>query len=395
MATFLPLLILLLVIAALLRDDFSLTVVYLFLAVSLIGAWWGRRALTQVTHTRRFNSHAFPGEPIEIKLHLHNRGFLPVVWLSIHDSLPVALSTHPFFQQVLSLGPGGKTDYSYTIHAKKRGYYPIGPLQISGGDLLGLNKPLHIEKQSEYITVYPKVIPLSSVWLPSRSPQGTLRHNQQIFEDPSRLFGKREYTPGDSLRRVDWKSSASSGRLQVKIFEPSIALETVIFLDLDSDHYHYRHPSESTELAIVIAASLAAWISGKQQTVGLKINGRDPFAESGIPQYLPPRKGQANLMRILETLARINPVSGPALADVVRQQRHQLSWGATLIVITGQADTPLLDELHQARRAGQNVTLVLAGRVTKTDKDTHERADHFGIPIVAINSERDMDIWRQ
>lgn len=395
MATFLPLLILLLIIAALLRDDFSLTVVYLFLAVSLIGAWWGRRAMGQLNHTRRFNDHAFPGEEIEIKLHFHNRGFLPVVWLSVQDSLPVALSTQPFFQQVFSLGPGAQTHFTYNIRANKRGYYPIGPLQISGGDILGLNRPLHFEKQSAYVTVYPKVIPLTSVRLPSRSTQGTLRHSQQIFEDPSRLLGKRDYTPGDSLRRVDWKSSASSGRLQVKLFEPSIALETVIFLDLDSDHYHHRQPHEATELAVVIAASLANWVSNRQQTIGLKVNGQDSFAQGGVPQYLPPRKGQAHLMRLLETLARVHTASGPALPEIIRQQRHHLSWGAMLIIITGQADDALLDELYQARRAGQNVALVLAGRRVHTDKQTAQRAEQFGIPIVSIYSERDLDIWRK
>lgn len=395
MATFLPLLFLLFILAAALHDDFSLTLAYLFVGVSVLGAWWSRRSLTQLKHIRQFNQHAFLGEQIDIHLQIHNRGLLPILWMSVQDSLPVALSTHPFFQQVLSLKPDGKTDFNYTIYANKRGYYPIGPLFIVGGDVLGLNKPLRLENQAEYITVYPKVIPLSSVQIPSRSPQGTLRHTQQIFEDPSRLLSKREYTSGDSLRRVDWKASATSGRLQVKIFEPSIALETLIFLDLNSENYYYRRRGESTELAIVIAASLAAWIAGKQQTVGIKINGRDPLAADGIPQYLPPRKGQAQLMRMLEILARIQSVTEPSFIDIVRQQRHHLSWGTTLMVITGQAEDALLDELYQARRAGQNVSLILAGPATSSARNAIYRAAHFGIPTIDIRDERGLDIWRQ
>ena len=394
MATFLPLLILLFIIAALLRDDFSLTMAYLFVTVSVLGAWWGRRSLTGVKHKRQFNDHAFIGEQIDISLHVHNPGLLPVLWMGVQDSLPVALSSRPFFQQVFSLGPGAKTDFNYTVYAQKRGYYLIGPLIISGGDILGLNRPLYLENKAEYVTVYPRVIPLSFVQIPSRSPQGTLRHTQQIFEDTSRLFGKRDYSPGDSLRRVDWKSSASSGRLQVKIFEPSIALETLIFLNLNSEDYPYKRPTEYTELAIVIAASLSAWIVGKQQTVGLKINGQDPFAEAGIPQYLPPRKGQAHLMRMLENLARISTLSGQPFADVVRQQRHHLAWGTTLIVITGQADDQLLDELYQARRAGQNISLILVCPANLSATGASQRAAHFGIPLVTIHEERDLDIWR-
>jgi hypothetical protein len=92
------------------------------------------------------------------------------------------------------------------------------------------------------------------VRLPSRSPIGTLRHTQPIFEDPSRVRGKRDYTTGDSLRRVDWKATATTGRLQVKQFEPSIALETALFLNLNADEYLQRTRLDATELAIVIAA---------------------------------------------------------------------------------------------------------------------------------------------
>jgi len=218
MATFLPLLIVLMIIAALMRDDFSLTLAYLFVGVTVIGTWWERRSLAQVKHERRYNEHAFLDEQVEINLCVHNRGWLPVLWVGLQDSLPVALSASPFFQQVLSLGPGAKVNFNYSVYAKKRGYYPIGPLFISGGDVLGLNKPQRLENKAQHLTVYPKIIPLSSLQIPSRSPQGTLRHTQQIFEDPTRVFSKREYTPGDSLRRVDWKASASSGRLQIKLF---------------------------------------------------------------------------------------------------------------------------------------------------------------------------------
>ena len=65
---------------------------------------------------------------------------------------------------------------------------------------------------------------------------------------------------GDSLRSVDWKASATVGRLQVKLYEPSIALEIAIFLDLSFSGYKPQSRIDATELAIVIAASLASWI---------------------------------------------------------------------------------------------------------------------------------------
>jgi uncharacterized protein (DUF58 family) len=391
---YLFLLILMIVIAALMRDDFVLTSVYFFLGAIFLGLWWSRRSLSQVRKKREVLDHAFLGEKIKVRIHVHNQGWFPLPWLSVQDKLPVGLSTAPAFQQVISLAPHRKADFEYTINARKRWYYPLGPLVLSTGDLLGVHKTVTIQEDVRYLTIYPKIVPLSSIEIPSFSPQGTLRHHRPIFEDPTRVFGKREYVAGDSLRRVDWKSSASTGRLQVKLFEPSIALETLICLNLNEDDYHYRRRIDSTELAIVIAASIANWIGEKRQTVGLMVNGHDPLKSDGEPPYLPPRKGKSHLMRILEVMARIDTTRDSSLIEKIRRQRHFLAWGTTLIIITGGADDSLLSELYQARRSGQNAILVLAGPVAHAG-EIKNRAFHYGIQTVSIPSERGLDIWRK
>ena len=391
---YLFLLIFMIVIAALMRDDFVLTLVYLFLGAIFLGFWWSRRSLSQVRKKREMIDHAFLGEKVKVRIHIHNQGWFPLPWLSVQDKLPVGLSTVPSFQWVTSLAPHRETDFEYRIDARKRGYYLFGPLALSTGDLLGFHKTATIQEDVRYLTIYPKIVPLSSIEIPSFSPQGTLRHHQPIFEDPTRVFGKREYVAGDSLRRVDWKSSATTGRLQVKLFEPSIALETLICLNLNEDDYYYRRRIDSTELAIVIAASIANWIVEKRQTVGLMVNGRDPLTLDGEPPYLPPRKGKSHLMRVLEVMARIDTTKASPLIEKIRRQRHFLAWGTTLIVVTGGADDDLLNELYQANRSGKNAILVLAGPVAYA-RDIKNRASYYGIQMVSILNERGLDIWRK
>jgi uncharacterized protein (DUF58 family) len=230
--------------------------------------------------------------------------------------------------------------------------------------------------------------------VPSRSPQGTLRHNVPLFEDPTRTFGKRGYLSGDSLRRVDWKASASTGQLQVKIFEPSIALETCIILNLNGEDYYYRNRIDSTELAIVIAASIANWIAGNKQLVGLAVNGQDPLSADGRPQPIPPHKGKRQLMRVLETLARVQITDRSELVALLQHQRYQLGWGTTLIVITGDASDDLMNELYQARRGGQNAILIQTGPGVSDDA-SRQHAQTFGIPVFSVTDERDLQIWMQ
>lgn len=391
---YLPLLLFLIFVAAFLRDDFAFTLVYLLVGVFLVGSWWSRRSIAGVTYKRKFYSRAFLGEKVKVELEINNVKWLPIPWLRIREGLPVQLSGPDAFNRVLTLAPRAKENFSYMLEARKRGYYTIGPLFLSTGDLMGLgSKELLSEGQAEYLTVYPKVVPLAHLKFPSHSPLGSLRHTQPIFEDPTRVMGKRDYVAGDSLRRVDWKTTAVTGRMQVKLFEPSIALETMTFLDLNIQSYHYRARIDSTELAIVVAASISNWIIDKGQTVGLYTNGEDPFAVDGKAQFLPSRSGKTHLIRVLETLARIQTSDDEEiLAAQIQNHRVHLPWGTTIIVITGSVGDALLNELYQARRAGQNAVIVISGRAVGV-KDIRSRAGYFGIPVIPIANENDLERW--
>jgi uncharacterized protein (DUF58 family) len=384
----------LVLVAALMRDDFALTLIYLIVGAFVLGNWWSRRSLARLEVQREHDSHAFLGSPVEIELKVRNAGLLPVPWASLRDSLPVALGGIQPFEQVTGVGSRETLRFRYSLEARKRGYYPLGPLTLSTGDIFGLGERLEKEVPQSHITVYPKIVALSDVKIPSRSPQGTMRHHQPLFEDPTRVFGKREYVAGDSLRRVDWKSTAMTGRLQVKLFEPSIALETMIFLNLNADDYNFHGRIDSTELGIVVAASLAAWVVEKRQSAGLKIIGRDPLAVDGLPPSLPPGKGKGHLMRMLEALARVEMTRATSLAAFIQRERILLPWGTTLLVITGQVQDDLLGELYQARRNGQNTLLILTGMVSYV-RDIQKRAACFGIHVLSITKESDLDIWRR
>jgi len=398
-------LVFLFILAVVLRENFIFTVLYLFTGAYILGGIWSKRAIASISYKRTYSDRVFLNEEIKVKVQITNTSLFPVVWLRVQDSLPVDLSVEKSFKQVLSIGPYGKHNYEYNLLARKRGFYPIGPLFAYSGDLLGLMGEQHKEGAADYLTVYPKIIPLSSLTLPSRSPMGTLRHKQPIFEDPTRILSKRDYVAGDSLRRVDWKASAAIGRLQVKQFEPSIALETAIFLNLNAPDYDIKNRIDATELGITIAASIATRVIAQKQTVGMYTNGIDPMSINGklltneeaiaaIFKPLPPRKGQGHLMRILDILARIQVAETFSLVELLRKEYINLSWGTTIILITDHADENLFDILFQVRRAGLNIVIILISHVVHS-REVQQKAEYFGFPLYHIYSERDLDIWRK
>jgi uncharacterized protein (DUF58 family) len=384
----------LIVLSVFTRETFVLVLLYLFVGATFLGRWWSTRVIGKFEFDRKYDHKVFPGETVPVRLDLHNGSLLPAVWLRVQDFYPIEVADAPNFSQVISMGPREKTRLVYNLKAHKRGYYTIGPLYLTTGDLLGMNDERGSEGGMDHLIVYPRVLPLTEIQLPSRSPMGTMRHKQPIFEDPTRSIGKRDYQPGDSLRRIDWKATAATGRMQTKLFEPSIALETAIFLNLNAEDYQIRTRFDASELAIVVAASLANWVVGKRQSAGMVINGLDPLSTDSKPVPLPARKGRAHLMRILENLARVKSAEVDPFTTLLSHHRVNLPWGTTMIVITGAANDALFNELLQARRAGLNPVLISCGE-HPNHKQVTQWGKLFDIPTYIFRDEKDLDVWRK
>ncbi len=392
-AFFIFFLLIMVILASFSQDSFIFTVVYLFAGAYLLGSYWNSRIMQSATFKRDFIDHAFPGETIQVNLELKNKSRLPAIWLQIQELVPADIAASKSIQKVITLPSRGSANIIYPLSPKRRGYYRVGPLRFSSGDLLGLIDIKQREGPPQYLTVYPKVYPLSRFKIPSRSPLGNLKHEQPIFEDPSRPIGKRDYRSGDSIRRIDWKASASTGRLQVKVFEPSIALESVIFLNLNADEYVLKTRFFATEMAISLAASIANWMIVQKQSVGLYTNGFDVLTEKICPPPLMPRKGRTHLMRLLETLARIQTSDIEPCQALVHRNRFNLSWGTTAIIITGQVDEALFDEIFAAKKTGLDVVLVLCGEVFDLQEIKH-KASFFKVPLYYYLDERDLESGR-
>ena len=353
------LIIALLAIALLLRVDFIYYIAYVCIGIYLISRWYTPRALRALRLSRTFNSHAFLGETVEVVLHAENLSRLPLPWLEYSESIPPELRIGDPGTRAIGLHGRQKRDFSYRVQAGRRGYYRLGPLRLSTGDLFGLVKSTTGYLPPDYLTVYPRIISLTALGLPSRLPFGTIASSQRLFEDPARPSGVRAYRSGDSQRQINWKASAHVDELLVRRLQPAISLETAILLDLHSGDYSQRDLADYTEWAISVAASLAVHLADQRQPVGLITNGVDPLADAGstdealfdeengrlqrgmeggtggqMPPALLPRGGRAHLMKVLEQLARVESDETRPLVEWAAAACLPLSWGVTIIAIT-------------------------------------------------------------
>jgi uncharacterized protein (DUF58 family) len=380
-------------IAALFRVDFFFYLLYVLFGVFFLSQIWTDRTLRGIECKREYTDRAFLGERVPVKLHLRNKNLLPVGWLRIHESLPIQLRSPNFFNHVLSLLPKEKVVLHYELDCRRRGYYLLGPLVLSSGDLFGIHTRDTEIPSNDFLTVYPQIVPLAKLDLPAQTPFGSIPTKQRIFEDPARMIGVRDYQSGDSLRHIHWKTTASKGVLQVKRFEPAISIESQILLNLNRSEYSLSRVDTATELAIVVAASIANYLIEKKQTVGLCCNGWDLLSPEPQLITLPPRKGREQLMNILEVLARVRTADQFPFSDLLRQAKLHLTWGGTAIIITGHADEALFENMLLMKRGGFHVMLILVDPQTPF-VTIKERAKEVGIRAYMIWQESDLDVWR-
>ncbi len=380
-------------IAAIFRVDFFFYILYVFFGVYFFSRMWADRIVRDIVFERKFQRRAFLGERVPVRLRIRNRGFLPAPWLRVHERLPIQLKSPNFYRCVTSLFPREETTLTYELDCRRRGYYPIGPLLLTSGDLFGVHTRGKEVPNADAIIVYPRIVPLTELGLPAQTPFGVLPTRQRLYEDPTRIVGVREYQSGDSMRRIHWTATAATGLLQVKRFEPAISIESQIVLNLNRDDYTVHRAETATELGIVTAASIAHFLIEKQQTIGLSCSGIDPLSETSQPMALPPRKGREQLMRILELLARVQAGKGPSFVNLLRQTGLHLTWGGTGIVISPHADDQLFDSMLLLKRSGFHLVLILLDPREPFD-GIRERAQQVGIRAYQVWEERDLDVWR-
>lgn len=390
--------ILLLLLAVLLRLDFVYYIIYVMGGLWLLSRWATPRALRSLQVRRHFTDHAFLGESVPVRLELANRSWLPLPWLRINETLPLELAPAAYLRRALSLRPRERVVLRYDLRCTRRGYYPVGPLQLHSGDLFGFVDTQARDEERQHLTVYPRIVPLASLNLSSQLPFGPLAARQRIFEDPARLRGQRDYRPGDSLRRINWKASAHHDDLLVKQFSPAIALETMLLLNLSRDEYSRHLRFSASEWAIVVAASMASCLVAVRQAVGLATNGLDPLAASNgdrpssppTPSPIPPRPGRQHLMKVLEVLARVElrPVEEP-FADWAQRAAATLAWGTTVIAITPNGEEAVCHGLHALVRAGLNVVMLVVEPYGRFGH-VRERARRLGLTAHLVADEQDL-----
>ncbi len=335
----------------------------------------------KITHHLK-NDHLFYNEKIETTIEVENNSFLPILWLKFEEYLPGELTT--LEEQHLSYFKAGeKKEWSFTLKAKKRGLYKIGPLRWEMGDFLGYQLTKGELKELE-VYIYPKILDLEELGFASRLPFGSSKWPQPIYKDPYRTAGIREYQSADRMNQIHWKASAKTGELKSRKNESTVSVDTALVLNMSQEDYGLKFLERKTELAVTAAASMAyylnrsghsykflsnALIEGEDwqgfnlyQQNGAASVSESAEMEANFNSYLklPNGSGDEHLQELLELLARVEVSEADNFLNLLTEEL-ELVWGGTLIIFTDKDERELMQVVENLLRRGYNIKIIIMG----------------------------------
>lgn len=194
-----------------------------------------------------------------------------------------------------ALAPNSKTEVICEIIPKHRGVIRLTGMTVARPDPFGLFNACATISLPQSLLILPKLYQLPSIQLPGvkRYQSGGVALASSVG-DSEEFRSLRDYRPGDSLRKIHWKSWAKVGKPIVKEEQDEFFVRHALILDtFQSVNY-----SEILEEAISIAASLACEVQTQESLLDLMFVGNEAYCFTF-------GRGLSHTDRMLEIIASV------------------------------------------------------------------------------------------
>jgi uncharacterized protein (DUF58 family) len=293
----------------------QLAVLSVATVVLLVGAYvWVRTRRPSLVARRHLRELLQVGVEGRVDLAVTAAGRTPT--LAVADAFDHGRRAARFLLAPLAPGETGRAAYRFPTD--RRGRFEIGPLRVTVTDAFGLVSSTHRVLGTEQVIVYPQVhdiiAPPDVGGLDLDRDHPALKPRVESSGDFTTL---REYTAGDDLRLVHWRSTARRGHLMVRQNETRRRAPVLLMLDVRPA----THDRESFERAVEAVASIATALdrAGRPFEVAWSTG-----TEIGAP-------GRRHLPYIMDELAVVQPHGPDRLLIAATRMRS-----SALIAVTGR-----------------------------------------------------------
>jgi uncharacterized protein (DUF58 family) len=249
----------------------------------------------------------------------------------------------------LRLHRGEHRELELALVARRWGVHTLGPLYVRARDPLGLLVAEGVLPRSPQVRVYPRQETIQRILQPRET---------QVFagSEVSRRKGEgiefadiRPWSPGDPLRRINWRASARRDDLWVNESHPERNTDVILFVD--SFEEARQADSGTLDLAVRATAALADAYLMRRDRVGLVSFG-------GILRWLTPGMGRVQLYRIVDALLDTEVILSYYWTEIEVLPRRTLPPNALVIALSPLLDRRSLGALLDLRARGFDLAVV-------------------------------------
>jgi len=186
-----------------------------------------------------------PDEVFTLTYTLRNTGPRHVLFLRLRQKLPGVFQPQEDAMVRSSLGetqmalttwlrPRQEARFTLPVSAGQRGYYPLAPLEVSGGDFLGLRESIRRTRCFQAVTVAPREAADPGLEAVLGGFLGEVSVRRFIYEDPVLTAGFREYTGREPMKAISWLQSARGQGMMVKVYDHTAQPSVSVLLNADA-----------------------------------------------------------------------------------------------------------------------------------------------------------------
>jgi len=266
----------------------------------------------------------------------------------------------------ITLGPlaaNQSVSAAYRLPTDRRGALRVGPMTVEVTDPFGLARISAQAASVADITIFPELLDIvAAPFTVGHDPHGGAQAPMSTTRSGDDFYALRQYTVGDDLRRVHWRSTARRDELMVRQHELPWQGRVTVLLDTR----HEGADGKAFEVAVSGAASvLAASTKRRDVTRLVTTDGGDSDFATGNP----------HLDALLEFLATVH-VSSRGGIQLAVSKLLQHSVGGALVAFTVSPTRQDIEALMRLRQSYGSVTIVNVGS-SETNRDKG--------PAVAVN----------
>lgn len=347
---------------------------------SYIYSKWG---LSRVQYTRSFSEVAvFEGEEIKMTDEIANKKLLPVPWLRLESKINENLQfkgqdqveqdteqaqsqqseiIHGNYHRMLfSLLPYQRIRRKQNLICQKRGFYHFDNVDLSTGDVFGFGEDSKNVQSPAEIIVYPSLLAMDDIPLPTHSWLGDVVVRRWIIEDPFLTAGVRDYSAGDPLNSINWKATARTNELQVtkKDFSADHHLMIYVNFNQTGDIWHPIVDKQLTEQSLSYAATIAEFSISKGISTGFGCNSY-MGQKTNETIRIEAENSRQQLTYILETLAKLEVDANKSINSFLQEDIDRRTTGKDILIITAFVSSKMKENILQLEELGNSVELLM------------------------------------